>query len=390
MSYRADPHFLSDLKKYGTVNIESCFNCGNCTAVCPLSTENDNFPRRMIRYAQLGMQEKLLSSKELWSCYYCGECTSTCPRQADPGEFMASARRYAIAKYDRLGLARWLYTSTMFSVSFMIVLAVALGLFIYSFHGPMPGDTLRLFEYIPYEIIHNFGIAAGIVVGIVAIAGIASMVARVGKGTVFPNVTGIDWMGTLWKTLGVEVLGQNRYRRDCEAYAGDQPWYSQKWFIHATMLWGFLGLFLATALDYLLDLLGLKPTGTWVPIWYLTRLLGTLAGLLFVYGTSFAIIKRLRKADEGSKHSTPSDWAFLILLWLGGVTGFVLEIAIYLPQPHAWSYAMLLVHLVVVGELLILLPFTKFAHAIFRTVALFVYAVKPLPQTEPAGAELSD
>ena len=123
MSHCADPRFLSELKKYGTVNIESCFNCGNCTAVCPLSTEEDNFPRRMIRYTQIGMKEKLLSSKELWLCYHCGECTTTCPRQADPGEFMAAARRYAIADYERFGLAKLLYTSTAFSILFIIALS---------------------------------------------------------------------------------------------------------------------------------------------------------------------------------------------------------------------------------------------------------------------------
>ncbi len=64
-TYRANPSFLTEIKKYGTVNIESCFNCGNCTAVCPLSTESENFPRRMIRFAQLGMEDQLLSSKDL-------------------------------------------------------------------------------------------------------------------------------------------------------------------------------------------------------------------------------------------------------------------------------------------------------------------------------------
>ena len=44
MSHRADPRFLPELQKYGAANIESCFNCGNCTAVCPLSTDKENFP----------------------------------------------------------------------------------------------------------------------------------------------------------------------------------------------------------------------------------------------------------------------------------------------------------------------------------------------------------
>ncbi len=393
-SRRADPGFLLELQKYGTANIESCFNCGNCSAVCPLSTEDANFPRRVIRYAQLGMQAELLSSKELWLCYYCGECTATCPRQADPGEFMATARRYAIARYDRLGLARRLYTSAPFTGLFLTVLAVALALFIYAFHGPMPGDSLRLFAFIPEEVVHNLGVAAGILILLALVAGMVNMAVQVGQRAHLPRGVRLNWWGALRETL-VEVLGQRRYRQDCTSRAQEpepepeatQPWYLSKWFVHAAIMWGFIGLFLATILDYLLALLGIKPTGTWVPIWDPVRLLGTLAGLLMVYGVTAAIVRRARKSDVASVHSTPSDWVFLGLLWLAGVTGFALEVAVYLPQPHAWSYWMLLAHLVVVLELLIMLPFSKFAHAIYRTVALYIYALKPLPEVTPAGAQ---
>jgi ferredoxin len=390
MSHRIDPSFLSELKRYGDINIESCFNCGNCSAVCPLSTDEDNFPRRMIRYAQIGMQDKLISSKELWMCYYCGECTSTCPRQADPGEFMAAARRYAIAKYDRSGLAKRLYTSPLFNVLFLIGLAVVFGLFLYSFHGPMPEDSLRLFEFIPVEVIHTLGVIGAILVVLIALLGLANMVTQVSKGNQYPKGTRYNWLGALWETIGVEVLGQRRYRQDCETQAGKQPWYIQKWFIHAAMLWGFLGLFASTATDYLLGLLGVKPTGTWVPLWYPTRLLGTVAGISLIYGVTVIIAKRLRKVDEGSSHSTPSDWSFLVLMWLAGMTGFALEVAIYLPHPYAWDYWMLLAHLIVVGELLILAPFTKFAHAIYRTAALYLHGLKPLPESEPINAEAMD
>ena len=370
MSYRADPRFLPELKRYGAVNIEDCFNCGNCSAVCPLSTGEDSFPRRMIRYAQLGMRDRLLNSKELWLCYFCGECTATCPRQADPGELMAAARRYAIAGYDRLGLARRLYTSPLFSVVFLTALAIALGLFIYAFHGPMPGGSLGLFAFIPVEVVHSAGVGAGLVILVTTLLGAATMAVRLGRAARPTEDARPNRPVALWQAL-VEALSQRRYRQDCETYAPAQPWYAQKWLAHAAILWGFLGLFLATASDYLLALLGIKPTGTWVPIWYPVRLLGTLAGLALVYGVTAVILKRLRKEDEAYRHSTPSDWAFLAFLWLAGVTGFALEIAVYLPQPHAWSYWMLLAHLVVVLELLILLPFGKFSHAVYRTVALY-------------------
>ena len=100
MSTRIDPSFLGTLERYGAFQITACFNCGNCTAVCPLSEGTADFPRRMVRYAQIGDRQRLLDSKELWQCFYCGECSDTCPRQAEPGEFMAAVRRYAISSYD--------------------------------------------------------------------------------------------------------------------------------------------------------------------------------------------------------------------------------------------------------------------------------------------------
>jgi nitrate reductase gamma subunit len=151
-------------------------------------------------------------------------------------------------------------------------------------------------------------------------------------------------------------------------------------------MWGFMGLLAATVLDYGLELLGIKSTGTWVPLWYPVRLLGTIAGLFLVYGVSLAIFNRLRKADDTTSHSSVSDWAFLVLLWLTGVSGFVLEFAIYMPHPAIWAYWTLLGHIAVAGELLLLMPFTKFAHVMYRTIALYLHALKPMPVPEKAEA----
>lgn len=388
MSVRVEPQLLSEIKKYGTVSVEKCFNCGNCTAICPLSATGETFPRRLIRYAQLGLKKPLLSSKELWLCYYCGECTRTCPRQADPGEFMAAARRYAIASYDPLGLAKVFYRSPLLGGVLLTLLAFLIALVVYSSHGIMPTDTLRLFEFIPVTTIHNIGVGAMVIIGLTGLMGIVNMVVQVRRENVLLTTPGVrlNWWGALWDTIAVEVLAQRRYQRDCNSSTDRRPWFLQKWFVHASTMWGFLGLLAATALDYGLDLIGVKPTGTWVPIWDPVRLLGTVAGLLLVYGTSLALVNRFRKRDESTLHSSFSDWVLLALLWLTGLSGFALEIAVYLPQPAAWAYWALLFHVTVAVELLLLAPFTKFAHVMYRTVALYIHALKPLPVTQKAEA----
>lgn len=317
-------------------------------------------------------------------CYACGECTQTCPRQADPGEFMAAARRYAIASYDPLGLARLLYTSPVLSVILLVILAALISLVFYTSHGNMPTDTLHLFDFIPAQVVHNVGVGALGILGLTGLAGVLNMILQVRHENAILTSPGIrlNWLSALWETIVFEVLAQRRYRQDCKSTAEQKPWPLQKWFIHASTMWGFLGLFAATILDYGLDLLGLKPTGTWVQFWYPVRLLGTLAGLFLIYGTSLAIYNRLRKDDETTAHSTVSDWVFLVFLWLTGVSGFALEIAVYLPPPDIWAYWTLLGHISLAVELLLLLPFSKFAHVLYRTIALYLHALKPLPVSE--------
>ena len=51
-----NPEFGKELNKYGAFDFNACYNCGNCTAVCSLSTEEDSFPREMVRFSVLGME----------------------------------------------------------------------------------------------------------------------------------------------------------------------------------------------------------------------------------------------------------------------------------------------------------------------------------------------
>lgn len=96
--------FAEELKTFSEDTALECFNCGTCTAVCPLGSDlgMDNFPRRMIRYVQVGAREAVLeNSNELWKCLHCGLCTHTCPRQADPGELILGLKRFVVANSRR-------------------------------------------------------------------------------------------------------------------------------------------------------------------------------------------------------------------------------------------------------------------------------------------------
>ena len=387
MAARVDTNLLPELRRFGATDISACYNCGVCTATCPLSVDGASFPRRMSRYAQLGQREKLLSAPELWSCYGCAECTEKCPTQADPASFMAAARRYAVASYDRTHLAYLMATSKLFAAFFVTGLVALLATFMYSAHRPADGSRLAFFEFVPEDTIHWMGIAVMAIMVLAALAGMLEMMRRVlrGPAAVTSKAAVRRAVPAAWDALAFESLGQKRFRDDCAdgtdpVYADDpeaqRPVYMRRWFLHFATMWGFLGLLGATILDYALSFLNIVPTGTPEPIWYPVRLLGTLAGAALVYGTSVLIFRRYRKSDRASASSTVSDWTFLLMLWVAGLTGFALELGLYLPKAPAWGYPMFLVHVGIAMALVLLMPFSKFAHLHYRPLALFAIRVR--------------
>jgi ferredoxin/nitrate reductase gamma subunit len=377
-----DPGMYGDIRRFGGGDVTACFSCGTCTATCPLVAEDGTFPRRIIRYAQLGMKDALLSSKELWTCYQCGECSDSCPTKADPSEFMAATRRYAIAGYDRTRVARTMYTQPILATVIAVALAALFALFMYSAHGPQSGDTLAVFTFIPEGLIHTTGIVVMIVVLLAGLAGVATMARAIGRreGVGWRDVVG--GRASLGRTaralrfaVAREAIAQARFRDDCDAEQAALPLARRRWLVHALVVWGFLGLLAATGLDYGLALIGVKETGTPVPLWYPVRLLGTVAGAALLYGTTMLIVDRYRAVTRAVKSSTTADWMLLALLWVTGATGFVLELALYLPAAPAWGYWVFLLHVAVALELVLLAPFMKLAHAVYRPVALFFVAL---------------
>ena len=378
MALRIDTGVLTEMQDYGAFDISACFNCGNCTAVCPLSKDDVAFPRRVIRYAQLGQTGHLAASPEVWLCYYCAECSETCPREADPGAFMAAARRFATAAFDPTGFSRRLYRSTTFAVTALLAVFAVLALFLLGEStGPVDGrvTTAALLEVVPYEVIHWVGIG---VVALMALATAATlvnlfwMISRSplpGAQTAPPRPHRFPLraaLGALGATLA-EVVGHGRYR-ECavEPTSAYEPLLVRRWLVHFSIMAGMVGLAAATALDWLF-----KTPGSYVPIWYPIRLLGTIAGVLLVYGTTVAIVQRLRRADKYHARSLLSDWLFLGFLWLIGTTGFVLELGEYVTLSGLWVQVVFVVHVALAMELILLMPFTKFAHIVYRPTAIW-------------------
>ena len=367
---------IPELKNYGAFDVSACYNCGHCTATCPLVTETADFPRKTIRYAQLGLESRLLGSEHLWSCYYCGSCTDECPREADPAGFMMASRRYAISRYDITRIGKLFnFSQKLFAILTLGVMMALTGALLIATKDIPSGSEVRLFDYIEADLIHDVGLWAGIFISLVMLLGALRMFyfttsTSTSNGKLVDVISNErkskkNWVTGLWSVLIGEVIMQKSFKGECE----DEkvPWYQNRWMIHMTIFWGFMSLFAATALDFLF-----KDPEESVSIFYPPRLIGTVGGIIFMFGVTLAIYNRLFKTSTYSKSSEIDDWIFLLLLWFAGLTGFILEIGVYWGSSEPWIYYSFFVHLVFSGTLLFIFPFSKFAHVVYRPVALWV------------------
>lgn len=79
-------------------NIDGCYQCGKCTAGCPVAYTMDFPPHEIIRLVQLGRPEEALASHTIWLCASCETCTSRCPKNIDIAAVMDALRILALGK----------------------------------------------------------------------------------------------------------------------------------------------------------------------------------------------------------------------------------------------------------------------------------------------------
>lgn len=362
MATRVDPTLLKELKEYGAVGVEKCFNCGNCTAICPLTSDEYAFPRNMIRMVQIGQREKMTQSLDPWLCYYCGDCSVTCPKGAEPGETMMAARRWLTAQYDWTGLAGKVYKGKGWVVAMLLVAAVLVVGLAGALHGPLVTTQVELNAFAPIHMIHTADLILAAVLGIFLLSNLARMYFFVFGKEERRGIPLKIYLIEAW-TLIFHTITQNRFS-EC----GDSK---RRWVNHLIIVAGY-----GTMFALIVIFLGWFQTDNIYPIYHPQRWLGYLAAGALIYGGTEAVLGRIRKDDEMHKYSHPSDWLFPILLILLAASGLVIHVLRYAGLPMATYYAYV-VHLVIMMMLYVTVgPMGKWAHLLYRPFAVYFQAVR--------------
>jgi heterodisulfide reductase subunit C len=93
--------FVAKVEKVSGQKLLACYQCGKCSAGCPMAPHMDILPNQIIRMAQLGMQKQLLASRTIWTCVSCLTCNSRCPKNIRIAEVIESLRETALRNGQR-------------------------------------------------------------------------------------------------------------------------------------------------------------------------------------------------------------------------------------------------------------------------------------------------
>jgi len=374
---RPDRGFVEDILASGGGDLKQCFQCATCSAVCELAEGARPFPRKEMHWAQWGLKDRLVADPDVWLCHQCNDCSTRCPRGARPGDVLAAIRHQAVRHFATPRfLATWANRAATLPLVLLVpvVLVGATLLARDPLARALPVGTEHGFyaEFFPHWLLIGF---YGLFTGFACVAAVIGVIrfwramraADEAEGGYAPTV-GIAT--SLGRTLGA-ILTHRRFGR-CVAQAPRR-------LTHLMAFYGFLALYVVTVwavIDlYVNPRLGIPsqyPFGLLHPM----KVLANVGGVLLIVGCAKAITDRWRDAP-GAAASTAFDWIFAWLLLTVGVTGFVTEALRFTTDPAGSlapvAYAVYFVHLVAVFQLLVYLPYSKFAHLLYRTVAM-VYA----------------
>lgn len=352
-----DINFIRAIKKDCGSALSTCMQCGSCSAVCDLSPETDPFPRKEMIWASWGLKDKLLGDPDIWLCFQCGDCTATCPRGVKPGDVLSSIRDFMYSHYAQPGIFTKILGNSKYIllvIAFPVIIISAIMLIAGTFQ--IPEGNVDYSNFFPHAWLNISFMFFVLLITLGVIRGIKKFWSDMKR-----NKPGKDKKTNLVNSFLIafkDILLHDKFRK-CETHY-------YRYSAHLLVFWGFIMLLAVTFFAILSTIFFEYPLTFWHPV----KITANVAAVFLLIGCAIMIYKRLINRDQKVK-SNYADWFFLISFFLLTVSGIFVEVARF--QNWMLAYYIYFIHLVLVWIVIMYAPYTKFAHFIYRTIAM-VYA----------------
>ncbi len=367
-----DIQFIRELKSSGGSTLKKCYQCATCSITCELAPADNPFPRKEMLWAAWGLKDRLLADPDVFLCYQCNDCTTTCPRGARPGDVLAAMRAqvyrtFAVPSFMGTALANPRALLGLLVMPGLVLLAMLLiqqsageGLSA-NFSHLFSADLVRYHHFLKHGILEGLFLFGNALIFLLAAIGFtryynnlklnSSVKPKMGF---FPAAVATIKEIVLHKRFN--QCGQNKPRST----------------LHILVLFGFIGAAATAglALLYMIIWLGQHPGEEFPGITLSNPIkwLGVASGLAMVIGSVSMIIRRVQNTDDVGADGY-ADKLFLWMILCVAATGLVTWL-LRLAAIPALAYPVYFIHLTVVFFLLWYMPFSKFAHMIYRGLAL--------------------
>jgi len=95
--------FADRIQEQTGVHVARCYQCGKCSAGCPLASDMDYAPSLVLRMLQTGdpdLEKRVLRSMSIWLCLTCETCIARCPMEIDIPKMMDFLRQESMRQHQ--------------------------------------------------------------------------------------------------------------------------------------------------------------------------------------------------------------------------------------------------------------------------------------------------
>ncbi len=100
----SDPNgksLIDRVERLAHTRVRDCYQCGKCSAGCPMAGHFDLLPNQLLRLVQMDHVGRALESEAIWLCVSCMTCTTRCPKSVDCAGVLDALRQISAAQ-DRV------------------------------------------------------------------------------------------------------------------------------------------------------------------------------------------------------------------------------------------------------------------------------------------------
>ncbi|MDR1924001.1 MAG: 4Fe-4S dicluster domain-containing protein [Planctomycetaceae bacterium] len=89
---------VAKVERLAHTDVRGCYQCGKCSAGCPMADKMDVLPSTLIRLVQCGDVAAAAGALSVWQCISCLTCSARCPKSVNIAGVIDALKEVSLEK----------------------------------------------------------------------------------------------------------------------------------------------------------------------------------------------------------------------------------------------------------------------------------------------------